>query len=47
MGDETPSLVSVHYCHETTRLIDDVIFDLIFLWSAAAFRCFFSVKMKS
>jgi hypothetical protein len=37
-GDETPSLVVVHYCHETTRLIDDVIFYLIFLWTAAAFH---------
>ena len=38
MGDETPSLVVVHYCHQTTRLIDDVIFYLIFLWSATAFH---------
>src|SRR6266849_919616 len=36
MGDETPSLVVVHYCHETTCPIDDVLFYLVFLWSAAA-----------
>jgi len=38
MGDEAPSLVIVHYCHETTRLIDNVLFYLIFLWNAAAFH---------
>ena len=38
MGDEAPSLVVVHYCHETTRLIDNVLFYLIFLWNAAAFH---------
>ena len=38
MGDEAPSLIVVHSCHETTCLTDDVIFYLIFLWSASAFR---------
>src|SRR6266566_5933858 len=45
MGDETPSLVVVHYCHETTCLIDDVLFHLLFfhlaiLWSAVALHRF-------
>src|SRR5258708_6596836 len=38
VGDEAPPLLVVHYCHETTRLIDNVVFCLIFLWSAAAFH---------
>jgi hypothetical protein len=26
MGDKAPSLVIIHYCHETRGLIDDVVF---------------------
>ena len=31
VGDETPSLVVVHCCHETTGKINKVLFYLIFL----------------
>ena len=34
VGDETPPLVVVHQRHETTGLIDDVLFCLTLLWSA-------------
>ena len=36
VGDETLSLVVVHSCHETTCVINDVLFYLIDRWSAIA-----------